>query len=510
MNGVFDDIRLALHNVWKRRWLALGVAWGLCLAGWLAVSLIPNRFESEAQLFVQTQTLLPDKIGITPAERAREVEQVKRTLASTANLEKVVRGTALAKLAANDRDVADLALSMRDDVKVIEEQENLFKITAASGRAGLSDAENATLARDIVQQLIDIFVRDNVSGGLAETTQTLKFLDQQIAQREVQLREAEGRRVAFEQKYLGLLPGVGSIEQRMIAARTELNQVDSSLITAQSALAAMNSQLGSVPQTVPGAGGGGGPAASRVATLEAQMADGAARGWTDSHPDMIALRNQLARARAAAAAEVRGGGVYGSPNPAYTSLRAMIAERQATVAALSGRKAQLMAEMGQFTARQASEPGVAAEQDRLNQDYAAIKAQYDKLLANREEVRLRGQMQTTTDAVQFRVVSPPSAPRSPALPGRGLLLSGVLALGLMGGIAAAFVLGQLQPGFSTAARLEAASGLPVIATIGEVVTGAQRAVLDKRQRLFAGGTAALFGAFLLLVAVEFVQRAGIA
>jgi polysaccharide biosynthesis transport protein len=509
MTGVFDDIKLALHNVWKRRWLALGVAWGLCLAGWLAVSLIPNRYESEAQLFVQTQTLLPDKIGITPAERAREVEQVKRTLASTANLEKVVRGTALAKLTANDRDVADLALSMRDDVKVIEEQENLFKITAVSGRAGLSDAENAKIARDVVQQLIDIFVKDNVSGGLAETTQTLKFLDQQIAQRDVQLREAEGRRVAFEQKYLGLLPGVGSIEQRMIAARTELNQVDSSLITAQSALAAMNSQLGSVPQMSPGTGGGG-PAASRVAQLEAQMADGAARGWTDSHPDMIALRNQLARARAAAAAEARGGGVYGSPNPAYTSLRAMIAERQATVAALSGRKAQLMAEMGQFTARQASEPGVAAEQDRLNQDYAAIKAQYDKLLANREEVRLRGQMQTTTDAVQFRVVSPPSAPRSPALPGRGLLLFGVLALGLMGGVAAAFVLGQLQPGFSTATRLEAASGLPVIGTIGEVVTGAQRALLDKRQRLFAGGTAALFGAFLLLVAVEFVQRAGIA
>ena len=42
MDGLYEQARIAIHSVWRRRWLALGVAWGLCLVGWLAVALIPN------------------------------------------------------------------------------------------------------------------------------------------------------------------------------------------------------------------------------------------------------------------------------------------------------------------------------------------------------------------------------------------------------------------------------------------------------------------------------------
>lgn len=34
MNTIFDELRTALYSVWHRRWIALGVAWALCLAGW--------------------------------------------------------------------------------------------------------------------------------------------------------------------------------------------------------------------------------------------------------------------------------------------------------------------------------------------------------------------------------------------------------------------------------------------------------------------------------------------
>ncbi len=32
MGNLFDELRAALHAVWMRRWIALAVAWGLCLA----------------------------------------------------------------------------------------------------------------------------------------------------------------------------------------------------------------------------------------------------------------------------------------------------------------------------------------------------------------------------------------------------------------------------------------------------------------------------------------------
>ena len=70
MNGLYDEIRVALHAIWTRRWLALAVAWAIAILGWLVVSQIPNSYESRARVFVQMQTILPDKVGITPGPAA--------------------------------------------------------------------------------------------------------------------------------------------------------------------------------------------------------------------------------------------------------------------------------------------------------------------------------------------------------------------------------------------------------------------------------------------------------
>ena len=43
MNDLFDEVRSALYSAWSRKWLALGVAWAVCLAGWLFVASIPYR-----------------------------------------------------------------------------------------------------------------------------------------------------------------------------------------------------------------------------------------------------------------------------------------------------------------------------------------------------------------------------------------------------------------------------------------------------------------------------------
>jgi hypothetical protein len=42
MNSIYDEVLAALHSIWHRRWLALAVAWGVCVLGWLAVAMVPN------------------------------------------------------------------------------------------------------------------------------------------------------------------------------------------------------------------------------------------------------------------------------------------------------------------------------------------------------------------------------------------------------------------------------------------------------------------------------------
>lgn len=500
MSGLYDEMLIALHGVWNRRWLALGTAWGICLVGWLVVALIPNSYESKAKVYVETQSILPGQIGITPVEQQKSLDQVRQTLTSAANLEKVVRGTDLAQTVSNDREVAAKVSALREKIKVVAQADaNMFEISAAMSDTGLSDGANARIAAQVVQKLIDIFEEDNIAGDRDETRQSLTFLDAQLAARGKQLQAADQRRVEFEQKYMGLLPGVGSISDRMNAARTEINAIDSQLIPAQSALAAMNGQLAGTPATIAGAAGG----VSSLGSVQAEIAQARARGWTDNHPDMIALRRQAA-AMAGQGSRSAGGG--GTPNPAYLSIKSMQAERGATVAALQSRKSQIQADLNAMAARQTAEPGVASEQERLDRDYQALKTQYDKMLADREAVRLRGDVQSETDAVKFRVIDPPSQSSTPAAPNRPLLLLGILIVGIGGGVGAAFAMGQLQATFPTAARLEKAAGLPVIGAITETLTLAQHEVRKQRMKWFMGASAGLAGVCLLLVAVEFVQR----
>ena len=239
MNGLYDEVLVALHSVWKRRWLALAIGWAIALLGWLVISLIPNKYESTAKLLVQASTLLPEKVGITASDRQQGVDAVRQTLTSAVNLEKVVRGTDLAKQVTNDREVSERAEALSKRVKVVAEQDNLFKISAESGDSSLSDAENAKLSRQIVQKIIDLFVDGSLSGSRIETGQTIKFLDAQLDARARQLADAETKRSAFEQKYLALLPGAGTIADRVSAARSEMSRIDGELGAAQASLSAV-------------------------------------------------------------------------------------------------------------------------------------------------------------------------------------------------------------------------------------------------------------------------------
>jgi polysaccharide chain length determinant protein (PEP-CTERM system associated) len=516
MDGLYDQFRVALHQIWRRRWIALGTMWALCLLGWLGVALIPNSYESRARVYAQMQSILPQQMGITAAERQNDLQRVRQTLTSTANLEKVVRRTDLNLLVSSDRDLAKQVQELRENILVTAQQDNLFEITASTGVAGFSNAQNARTASAIVQNLLDLFVEENLAEDRAETGQTLTFLDEELKRREEQLQEAEQRRMEFDTRFLGMLPGEGSLAQRMAAARMELSNIDQQLMSAQSSLAAIRGQLGGIAPSLPGTGGGGsgGYASQQLGTLEAQLSQARAKGWTDRHPDVVSARAQIERLRPQAQAERRsrrsGDDAGGVPNPAYTSLRAMAAEKEAQAAAASARKAQLQAAMAQLADMQNSAPGIVAEQARLNRDYEVLKRQYDKLLEDREQVRLRSDVQSKTDAIQFRIIDPPSKPIVPIAPNRPLLLTLIFFVALIGGLAAAFAKGRIQTTFPTQHRLEQVTGLPVLGTVGEVYTAERKLAERKRLKVFAGAGGALAAAYAILMLVEFWQRSTVA
>jgi polysaccharide chain length determinant protein (PEP-CTERM system associated) len=501
MNELFDELRAALWSVWHRRWIALGVAWAVCLAGWLVVSLIPNVYESKARVYVDVQDVLSKQLGIAGDGR-EEIMRVRQTLSSAKNLEKVVTSTRLGE-GLTERGALDAAIAeLEQKVKVTSEQETLFEITAEIGRSDLTDAENAVLARDVVQKLLDILREEYVIGSRTGISTAIGDLDRQLDERKLELEQAEQRRLAFEAQYPDLVGGSDSLSNKVQQARAELRNVEADLAAAQSGLAAISGQISNTPRTVSGGRDASGPKAALL-QAQTQLAELRARGLTDSHPDVVSTTKQVAiLARQAAAAGDDAGGV---PNPAHASLVAIRSERQASVEALQARRAALQSNFAALMASQASEPTVAAEANRISRDYDVLRKNYEKLLEDREALRTRGKVEDKAGQFRFDVIQQPAVPQKPAAPNRPLLLLGVLIAGIGAGVAAAWGMSQLKSSFATPQKLERAFDLPVIGAISLTVSDAAKVIERRRLKQFAGATAALGAMLVILLAIEFVS-----
>ncbi len=82
-----------LLGIWRFRWLALFVAWGIALAGWGFVAQMPDKYRASARVHVDTNSVLRpllQGLAIQPNIDQR-VALMSKTLLTRPNLEKLMR-----------------------------------------------------------------------------------------------------------------------------------------------------------------------------------------------------------------------------------------------------------------------------------------------------------------------------------------------------------------------------------------------------------------------------------
>lgn len=503
MEAVYTEIRIALYAIWRMRWLALAVAWGFCLVGWLTVMRVPAAYESSARVSVQVRSLLGDG---SEGDVQKGIDRVRQSLTSTEILKRVVRSVSNGERPLTSFEALSLIGALRNGISITAQGEDLIEIKTRISLQSVSEQQTAFIARNVTQKLIEIFVSENLIGNRSANAESLQFLDQELQRRGKELAEVDRRRAQISQDMMGALPGSGSLEQRMDAVRNEMMTLESGLMQARSAAAAMNGQLAATPAQIPaGTVNGIDSVDQRIGQIEGQLSEAVSRGWTEKHPDVIAMRAQLAELRSQKA---RGGArnVPMTPNPVYVSLKSMQAERQGNLAALEARKAQLDKIVAVIAQRQLNAPSAAIDQARLDRDYDVLREQYNKLLTQRESAKLRADATGKSAGVRFRVIDQPSLPRQPAAPNRTMLLIGVLIAGVVVGGGVGFAKSQLSNVYTTTQQLAKASGLPVLGSISEVITAETRAIRRKQNMWFSSAAAGLPGMFMLLMLIEFVKR----
>jgi polysaccharide chain length determinant protein (PEP-CTERM system associated) len=500
---IYQQIVYYVGALWRRRWLAVGVAVVVALAGWSVVASLPNSYNASARVYVDTTTVLrPLLRGMTvDSDTRQQVEVMRQSLMTRPNLEKVARMTDLDLRATTPKEREQLIERLRANTSISMNRSNIFEVAYTGGEPGTAKA--------VVDALTTIFVEQNIGQDRADFAKAEDFLQNQISDVEEKLTEIESEIDKKEAELANLIPGpeddysakVTELSNRIEALQEDLAAARTRRDTLESELADTAEQL---------SGGQTGP--SQIEQTIAQLQDKLAQlrlQYTDQHPDVVVAERRLEQLRQQLAEQGTGGSGNrqsasgsGSSNPVYSQLQVSLVEERSQIQILERR---LSAAQEQLATLQSRRSEVRAVEDRLKDLETERDILNDRLIKLRERLQsavLSSESQAQGDSVSFRMIEPPVRPREPSGPNRALFASAVLVVAIGAGVGAAWFIALLKTSYGSVERLKRDFPIPVVGQIS-VVDNKRRALMRKLDRFaFAGATSSLFALYAGVMLIE--------
>jgi len=462
--------------VWRFKWLGLALSWVLAVAGWLWVWQLPEAYLATARIDVDSSSILRPLLrglAIQPDMHQR-VKLMSRTLLSRPNLEKLMR-------------MADLDLAVKSDLEEERLLEKLKSSISLSGERQSSSLyavsakhEDRAVAKRIVESLMSIFIESTLSEKRKDSSGAQSFLDQQVADYELRLTEAEGRLADFKKRHVGILPGAAGDyykrlemeRKQLIGSELQLKELINRRDEVKRQLAGeepvfLSSSLTSMRNS---------PLDHRIQALQEKL-DRLSVSYTDLHPEVIQIAFVIADLEKEKELEIKDM-IEAQPDglsslqssPVYQQMRSMLAETEARVAEIEVRVREYRRRVNMLDKRVDRIPEIEAESKQLDRDYKVISQQHQALLKRRESALLSDQVEKNADDIKFRVVDPAFVPLKPNEPNK-LLLNAAVLIGAMGaGIGLALLLSLLKPIIFDRNTLAEITGLPVLGSVMMITT----------------------------------------
>ncbi|MGD8911045.1 MAG: Wzz/FepE/Etk N-terminal domain-containing protein [Chromatiales bacterium] len=498
MNDLIVTLKNHIRSSWRFRWPALLIAWLVALLGWTVVFILPDKYESTAKVFVDTDSVLrPLLQGLAvQTDLEQRLQLMTRTLLNNENLEKVLRETDLDLEVSTVQEREQLIEELRETIEIeTQRRQNFYSISY--------EYKDPYVAKKVVETLLNIFVEAALGDTRMESDTAQKFLQEQIKEYEARLVQAENRLTDFKRRNVDTMPGQsGGIFSQLQAAQLELQNVELELKEAQIRRDELQRQYQQTAAEEEERRRQGEviletPTGQRILAMETRLDELLLR-YTDEHPSVKELKATIAdlKAQEASAGVTRSVSTPQGISTALEELKLAYRQSEVNLTAIRLRKGEYERRIQELKTKLDVLPKVEAELTRLNRDYEINRSNYQELVQRLESARMSEQADQAGDNVKFRIVEPPKVPLLPAGPKRLLLSIGILVLGLGAGGGFAFLLSQLKPVYYDPQLLRKETEIPVLGQVSRVWTSD---VALKRRVEVAG-----FGVSVTLLLVVFV------
>ncbi|MEM7217591.1 MAG: XrtA system polysaccharide chain length determinant [Pseudomonadota bacterium] len=456
-----------LRLVCSARKLVMPLVLFLCVAGWVMAFNLPNVYQSETQVYVDPRTMLDyllEDLAVDNTDIEQDLVAVARYgLLTQSNLEKVAVEN-------------DLLLEVRSEIDkqiVFEELAKSVRISSQQrqgSRQGTQDLIisyrdiNAERSKAVVNSFLDLFVNSVLRGSREDSERSESFLNDRIREYQQKLDDAEEQLKLFKSENLSTLGG----EDRNFFQdlRSVSDRVNESRLALREAVQRRDELNSKYERMVGQSGSSSGSAlrkAERIQELENQL-DDLLLQFTDSHPDVIAAREQLRKLKRNFTPPELSGDNFGS-QIALAEFALALSNAEADVASAQARLDEYSDRKETLTAAISTIPEIEAQERKLTRDYDVFKERYDELVERRETARLSREAGTTGNQVQFQVIEPPRTLPRPVEPNRPLLITLIFLGAWALGVAIPIMLDVVRPSVSSFKDIAKITDLPVLGTV---------------------------------------------
>lgn len=367
---------------------------------------------------------------------------------------------------------------------------------------------NPEIAFAIAKEITNLFVEESVVKRKSEVQGTEEFLDAQLGAARTKLEETEKQVQEFVRSNFGKLP------EHLDASIARLQNMQSQLGTNSQMLTAAIAQRSNLDKEIENtrlsapiisgdinSGSVSSDPKEQLARLESALLVLKSQ-YSDKHPDVIRTQARIDALKI----QIQNSGPTSNPSSKVISpvadealrrLRRERAEIDIKIQTIQNENEHLKESLDKLQLDIEKMPLKEQELLKIKRDYANVQANYDRLLAAREEAGLQSSLLKTQKATQFRVLQPPELPAIPAGPNRSLIMAigaGIACVMFIGGPLLLFF---LNSAFKFRQEIEEELGVQVIGVIPAMESGYTIRARNKLVMISAGFS-------LLVLAIGYV------
>ena len=517
------DFQQVMGIVRRRRWHFLLPFFGGWLVVWGISWFLPSVYRS-ATLIIVEQPAVPEKLVASNIDLdiQRQLDSITQQILSRTRLIRIIENLSLYAEERKRKSPDDLVEAMRKDIDIELVRSDDKKLSAFNIYYSNRNPKMAQLA---TAELANLFISENSVQRQERSENTTNFLEGQLDQARAKLAEQEARVREFKDKHIGELPTQTQSNLQILGGlQSQLTAQEDSLNRAKQQNTYLESLLNQYRTMERGAKSGDGGAVGLAAIdkeldrLKAQLADLSSH-YTDKHPDVRKTREQIARTEKMRERVIADMGKTGSSSttdspaavpfdPKSAPLLELESQLQANRAEIVNRQAEikdLQGKIYEYQGRLNRAPVMEQQFTDLTRDYEQSKANYDSLLAKKNQSEMATDLEKTQQGEHFRMLDPPNLPVRPAKPNR-LQMCGIgLAVGLfLGGLATA---GSEIIGGKVYTEREIKKLVPfeIIAEIPALETAAEQAAARRNNMLAAAAAVMIATCIVVGTAITYLR-----